>query len=98
MMKDGKVSEEGNYHELLAAGGEFADFLVQYLTEETEKDTGGESETDLESLKQTLESVMGKERLERQMSLALSQHSKSQASKTSSNRFVKLNRLCVMAM
>ena len=34
VMKDGQISEQGNYHELLAAGGEFADFLVQYLTDE----------------------------------------------------------------
>ncbi len=86
VMKDGTVSEQGDYHELLAAGGEFADFLVQYLTEEKEKDDGGESETDLESLKQTLENVMGKERLEKQMSIALSQHSRSAASRASSRR------------
>ena len=38
VMKDGRISEQGTYHDLLAEQGEFADFLVQYLTEEGEKD------------------------------------------------------------
>ena len=38
VMKDGRISEQGTYHELLAEQGEFADFLVQYLTEEGEKE------------------------------------------------------------
>ena len=76
VLKDGRISEQGNYHELLSSGGEFADFLVQYLTEETEN--GSEDEAEVESLKQTLEQVMGKEKLQRQLSKALSIRSKSQ--------------------
>ena len=38
VMKDGRISEQGTYNELLAEQGEFADFLVQYLTEEGEKE------------------------------------------------------------
>ena len=34
VMKDGRISEQGNYQELLAAGGEFSDFLVEYLSEQ----------------------------------------------------------------
>ena len=30
----GRIAEQGTYEQLLADGGEFADFLVQYLTEE----------------------------------------------------------------
>ena len=73
VMKDGQISEQGNYHELLAAGGEFADFLVQYLTDEQEN--GSEEEENIENLKQSLQKVMGKEKLQRQMSKALSQRS-----------------------
>lgn len=75
VMKDGQISEQGNYHELLAAGGEFADFLVQYLTEEQENGSEIEDEESMENLKQSLQKVMGKEKLQRQMSKALSQRS-----------------------
>ena len=34
VMKDGRISEQGNYQELLAAEGEFSDFLVEYLSEQ----------------------------------------------------------------
>ena len=51
VMKDGRISEQGTYHQLLKAGGEFADFLVEYLAEEAQD----ESETEeLENLKMTL--------------------------------------------
>ena len=55
VLKDGKISEEGNYQELLEAGGAFADFLVQYLTKaEDDEDLQNdvESESELESLKE----------------------------------------------
>ena len=67
VMKDGRISEQGNYQELLSAGRAFADFLVQYLTNaEAEDQDNGRSEsggdTEAESLKQALEQVMGKEK------------------------------------
>ena len=34
VMKDGKISETGTYTELLDKKGDFADFLIQYLSEE----------------------------------------------------------------
>ena len=74
VMKDGQISEQGNYAELLAAGGEFADFLVQYLTDEMEENEEMEEEN-MENLKQSLQKVMGKDKLQRQMSKALSQRS-----------------------
>ena len=33
VMKDGKVSEQGSYDELLGQKGEFANFLLEYMTE-----------------------------------------------------------------
>ena len=33
VMKDGKISEQGSYDELLSQKGEFAHFLVEYMTE-----------------------------------------------------------------
>ena len=83
VMRDGRVSEQGNYQELLAAGGEFADFLVQYLSEEQENVSVDSDSEAVESLKQTLEQVMGKEKLQRQLSKAISTRSKSQRSQTS---------------
>ena len=94
VMKDGRISEQGNYHELLAAGGEFSDFLVEYLTEqeqEASKDSAGEATdtdiTEIENLKRTLEHVMGKEKLERQLSKVISIKSsqKTKSSKLSNN-------------
>ena len=55
VLKEGKISEEGNYQELLEAGGAFADFLVQYLTkaeEDEDRQNDVESESELESLKE----------------------------------------------
>jgi len=37
VMKDGRISEQGTYHQLLKAGGEFAEFLVEYLAEEEDQ-------------------------------------------------------------
>ena len=38
VMKDGQISEQGTYQELLQDGGQFAAFLIEYLTEETQSD------------------------------------------------------------
>ncbi len=51
------------------SGGEFADFLIQYLTEEEEAAAeGSETAADLDDLKHELEVALGKERFERQLS------------------------------
>ena len=90
VMKDGRISEQGNYHELLAAGGEFSDFLVEYLTEQEQESSAETTDTDIteiENLKRTLEHVMGKEKLERQLSKVISIKSsqKTKSSKLSTN-------------
>jgi ATP-binding cassette subfamily C (CFTR/MRP) protein 1 len=72
VMKDGKISEQGTYNELLAEGGEFAEFLIQYLTEEGDKDLDPQTESELEDLKTELEKVIGKEKLQRRLSVARS--------------------------
>ena len=64
VLKDGQISEEGNYQELLEAGGAFADFLVQYLTkaeEDEDLQNDVESESELESLKEVFHSVEKRE-------------------------------------
>ena len=71
-MKDGRISEQGTYHQLLAEEGEFADFLVNYLTEEGEKELDPQTESELEDLKTELENALGKEKLERHISVARS--------------------------
>ena len=71
-MKDGRISEQGTYLELLAQEGEFADFLIEYLVEEGDKDLDPQTENELEDLKAELEKTLGKEKLERQITVAKS--------------------------
>ena len=44
VMKDGRISEQGSYQQLVANKGEFQEFLLQYLAEEEEdvEDVAGE--------------------------------------------------------
>lgn len=72
VLKDGTISEAGTYTELLAQGGEFADFLVQYLQEEGGKELDPQTESELEDLKMELEKSIGKDKLQRQLSIARS--------------------------
>ena len=73
VMKDGKISEHGTYNKLLQDEGAFADFLIAFLTEEGDKDNlDPQTESELEDLKQNLESAIGKAKLERALSLARS--------------------------
>ena len=71
-MKDGRISEQGTYLELLAQEGEFAEFLIEYLVEEGDKDLDPQTENELEDLKAELEKTLGKEKLERQITVAKS--------------------------
>jgi ATP-binding cassette subfamily C (CFTR/MRP) protein 1 len=50
VLKDGQISEEGTYKELLAKKGAFADFLIQHMGEEN----GAEYETVLQELEKVL--------------------------------------------
>ena len=73
VMKDGKISEQGTYDQLLKDEGAFADFLIEYLTEQGDKDNmDPQTESELEDLKQNLEAAIGKAKLERALSVARS--------------------------
>ena len=63
VMKDGKISEQGSYSELLARKGEFADFLIEYMAEQE-----GEEDEDHEELKAELEKAVGRDKFQRQLS------------------------------
>ena len=60
VLKDGKVTEQGTYQELLQKKGAFAEFLVEYMTEQ-EDDLG-------EDLKQQLQEVVSDKDLSRALS------------------------------
>ncbi len=70
VMKDGRITEKGTYLELLKRGGEFADFLIQHLTEEEDHNELTDAES--EEIKQGLEATMGREGLQRRISQARS--------------------------
>ena len=65
VMKNGKISEQGSYSELLERKGEFADFLIEYMAEQ-----GGEEGEGHEELKAELERAVGREKFQRQLSNA----------------------------
>ena len=76
VMKDGQISEQGTYEELLKGEGAFSDFLIEYLTEQGENDNlDPETESELEDLKHNLEAAIGKAKLERALSVAKSNKS-----------------------
>ena len=60
VLKDGKVTEQGTYQELLQKKGAFAEFLVEYMTEQ-EDDLG-------EDLKQQLQEVVSDKDLSKALS------------------------------
>ena len=74
VLQDGRITESGSYRQLLDQKGEFADFLVQYITN-NEQGADPETETELEDLKQTLETTLGKKKLQRQLTKARSEKS-----------------------
>ena len=52
----------------MLAGGAFADFLVQHLNEALEdEDLDTDTESDMEELKENLESVLGKSKLKKKL-------------------------------
>ena len=65
VMKNGKISEQGSYTELLERKGEFADFLIEYMAEQE-----GDEGEDHEELKAELERAVGREKFQRQLSTA----------------------------
>ena len=76
VMKDGRISEQGSYEDLLKDEGAFSEFLVEYLTEQGGNDNlDPQTESELEDLKQNLEAAIGKAKLERAISVARSNKS-----------------------
>ncbi len=64
VIKDGVISETGTYKELLEQKGAFAEFLVQYLSEETDQ---MDAEEDIGDMKKTIEQALGKEEFQKKM-------------------------------
>ena len=77
VLKKGVVSESGSYKELLAQKGDFAEFLVQHLSDQ------GEESTELDHIKTELEQHLGQDELHRQFSRARTTSSMSDDSKGS---------------
>jgi ABC-type dipeptide/oligopeptide/nickel transport system ATPase component len=48
VLKDGLVSEQGSYQELVASKGAFADFLIEYMIGDEESDEIGDIMVELE--------------------------------------------------
>nr|CAD7197173.1 unnamed protein product [Timema douglasi] len=73
VLKNGEVSEMGSYHQLLERKGAFAEFLVQHLQKTlATPDTVSEAGTYLEEIKQQLETAIGRDELQRQLSVSAS--------------------------
>ena len=53
VLKDGKISEQGTYQDLLQQKGEFAAFILEYMSENAEEDS--------EEIKQELSKTLGEE-------------------------------------
>lgn len=61
VMKKGVISEVGSYRELLTQKGDFAEFLVQYLSDK-------DDDSDLANIKKELQEHLGSDELVRQIS------------------------------
>ncbi|CAL4058622.1 unnamed protein product, partial [Meganyctiphanes norvegica] len=81
VIKEGQVSEQGSYQTLLEDKGDFQEFLLQFLAEQ-----GDQDESDLGEIKIQLETTLGKEKLQRQ----ISQVSKSDSEKGSTKDIKKV--------
>lgn len=79
VIKDGVISESGSYAELVAQKGDFAEFLVQFLTEENEEVV---DENELQAMEEMAAAV--KPEIERRMSRIRSETSSERGSKTGS--------------
>ncbi len=66
VLKNGAISEQGTFKELLAKGGEFAEFLLEHITEQ-EEDEGDDNINDLEDMKEELQNAMGRGEFEKQV-------------------------------
>ena len=64
VLKDGKITEQGSYNELLGQKGDFANFLLEYMNEMGETD----NDDMIENIKAELEETLGKNEFSRQVS------------------------------
>ena len=62
VLKDGKISEQGTYEELVSQKGDFANFLLEYMTEMGEDLADDEI---FHGIKTELEGTKGKPEIER---------------------------------
>ena len=81
VVKDGRITEQGTYKELLKKGGEFTDYLLEHVQANVGRrgsDGGfGDSESELEELKAELATSLGRKAslgLSRQLSDAAGSH------------------------
>ncbi|XP_043474514.1 multidrug resistance-associated protein 1 isoform X1 [Leptopilina heterotoma] len=70
VLKDGEISEIGTFKELLAKRGAFAEFLVQHLQEVKPDDV---ADGDLDEIKQSLQTTIGKDELQQKLSYVKTQ-------------------------
>ncbi|XP_076374474.1 multidrug-Resistance like Protein 1 isoform X2 [Megalopta genalis] len=76
VLKDGEITEVGNYKQLLEKKGAFSEFLIHHL-QEVHADDG--SEEDLNEIKQQLETTIGSNELQQKLTRARSRTSESQS-------------------
>ena len=67
VMKNGKISEIGSYSELLSKKGDFAEFLIQYLSKSENSDGSEDAEELDDKIRKDLEVTIGKEALQTQI-------------------------------
>ena len=68
VMKDGCISEQGSYTELVERKGDFAAFLIEHMTE---SENGGIQE-DMRDLEVVLEETMGKDEFKKELNRQIS--------------------------
>ena len=68
VVKNGTISERGTYKQLLKKGGEFAEFLLEYIQQDMSNlESDAASEKNLEEIKEELENVLGTKNVEARM-------------------------------
>lgn len=80
VLKDGEVSEDGTYAELLNKKGAFSDFLIQHLSESSAEDE------DLDAIKEQLEKTVESEELRGKLERVISRARSESMSETASVR------------
>ncbi|XP_015591556.1 multidrug resistance-associated protein 1 isoform X6 [Cephus cinctus] len=91
VLKDGEITESGTYKQLLEKKGAFAEFLVQHLQEVGNLAVDDASESELDEIKQQLESTIGADELQQKLSRARSRISESHSESGSINEKRSLN-------